>query len=34
MNIRTAIFVEEQGFKDEFNEIDKTCSQRSRWNLF
>ena len=26
MNIRTAIFVEEQGFKDEFDEIDKICS--------
>ena len=26
IGIRTAIFVEEQGFKDEFDEIDKTCS--------
>lgn len=26
ISIRTAIFVEEQGFKDEFDEIDKTCS--------
>ena len=25
-NIRTTIFIEEQGFKDEFDEIDKTCS--------
>lgn len=26
IGIRTAIFVEEQGFKDEFDEIDKNCS--------
>ena len=26
INIRTSIFVEEQGFKDEFDEIDKNCS--------
>ena len=25
INIRTAVFVEEQGFKDEFDEIDKNC---------
>ncbi len=26
IGIRTAIFVEEQGFKDEFDEVDKNCS--------
>ena len=26
ISIRTAIFVQEQGFKDEFDEIDKNCS--------
>lgn len=26
INIRTAIFVKEQGFKDEFDEVDKNCS--------
>ncbi len=26
IGIRTAIFVDEQGFKDEFDEIDKKCS--------
>ena len=26
IKIRTEVFIEEQGFKDEFDEIDKTCS--------
>lgn len=26
INIRTAVFVEEQSFKDEFDELDKNCS--------
>ena len=26
INIRTAIFIDEQGFKNEFDEIDKNCS--------
>ena len=26
IKIRTTVFIEEQGFKDEFDEIDKTCS--------
>jgi len=25
IKIRTSVFIEEQGFKDEFDEIDKTC---------
>ncbi|MBR1619953.1 GNAT family N-acetyltransferase [bacterium] len=26
IKIRTSVFIDEQGFKDEFDEIDKTCS--------
>ena len=26
IKIRTLVFIEEQGFKKEFDEVDKTCS--------
>ena len=32
IKIRTEVFIEEQGFKDEFDEIDKTCSHIVLYN--
>lgn len=32
INIRTKVFIDEQGFKDEFDEADKTCSHIVLYN--
>ena len=29
IKIRTSVFIDEQGFKDEFDKTDKTCSQKN-----